>query len=370
MKVAIVFDWLTLIGGAERVLAEMISLYPTADIFAVIDFLEDRRILQGRPVTTSFIQQLPFARRLYRRYLPLMPLAIEQWDFSAYDLVLSSSYAVAKGVLTGPDQRHVAYIHTPMRYAWDLQSQYLGGGKLSWLGQWAARWMLHRLRLWDQLSGQRPDVLIANSGFVAKRIAKYWRRDAETIYPPVDVERFQVSHRSEDFYLTVSRLVSYKRIDLMVSAFATMPGRKLVVIGDGPELARLRATAPSNVVLLGAQPDPVVADHMARCRAFVLAAVEDFGIAPLEAQAAGKPVVALARGGALETLRSPLAEAPTAVFFHEQTVASLCRAVEEMDRQFQLMDPLSCRANAERFAPSRFRASLSKAVQQAMEKSP
>ena len=367
MRVAIVFDWLTLIGGAERVLAEMINLYPTADIFAVIDFLEDRRILQGRPVTTSFIQQLPFACRFYRRYLPLMPLAIEQWDFSAYDLVLSSSYAVAKGVLTGPDQRHVAYIHTPMRYAWDLQSQYLGNGKLSRLGRWAARWMLHSLRLWDYLSGQRPDVLIANSGFVAKRIAKYWRRDAETVYPPVDMDRFQVSNHSEDFYLTISRLVPYKRIDLMISAFAAMPQRKLVVIGDGPELARLRASAPTNVVLLGAQPDHVVEDHLSRCRAFILAAVEDFGIAPLEAQAAGKPVIALAKGGALETLRNPMAGSPTAVFFHEQTAASLCQAVEELDRQISLIDPLNCRANAERFAPSRFREALSTAIQRALE---
>ncbi|WP_052004136.1 glycosyltransferase [Paramagnetospirillum caucaseum] len=210
--------------------------------------------------------------------------------------------------------------------------------------------------------------MIANSGFVAKRIAKYWRRSAEAVYPPVAMERFQVSHHSEDFYLTVSRLVPYKRIDLMVSAFAAMPHRKLVVIGDGPELARLRASAPANVVLLGAQPDHVVEDHLSRCRAFILAAVEDFGIAPLEAQAAGKPVIALAKGGALETLQNPQAEAPTAVFFHEQTAASLCQAVEEMDRQYPIMDPLGCRANAERFAPARFREALSMAIQKALEK--
>ena len=362
MRVAIVADWLAVLGGAERVLGRMLEAYPQADLFAVVDFLEERDILGGRPVRTSFIQNLPFARKGFRNYLPLMPLAVEQWDFSGYDLVLSSSHAVAKGVITGPDQLHVCYVHTPMRYAWDLQGQYLAarGAK-----GWPARWMLHRLRLWDQLSAQRPDVLVANSAFVARRIAKCWGRTAEVVHPPVATGTLAVSPRSEDFYLAVNRLVSYKRVDLMLDAFAAMPDRRLVIIGDGPEMGRLAGKAPANVELLGRQSDAVVQDHLARCRAFIMAAEEDFGIAPLEAQACGKPVIAFAKGGAVESLNLHGGR-PTAVPFYAQTPEALVQAV----RQFEAapaIRPEDCRANAERFSPASFRRSLEAVVQHALD---
>lgn len=363
MRVAIVVDWLAALGGAERVLGGMLELYPQADLFAVADFLDERDILGGRPVTTSFIQNLPFARRIVRNYLPLMPLAVEQWDFSGYDLVLSASHSVAKGVITGPDQVHVCYVHSPMRYAWDLQGKYLGtkGAK-----GWPARWLLHRLRLWDQLSAQRPDVLVANSAFVARRIAKCWGRTAAVVHPPVGSGRLALSARSEDFYLAVNRLVSYKRVDLMLDAFATMPDRRLVVIGEGPEMKRLARKATGNVLLLGRQSDAVVQDHLARCRAFIVAAEEDFGIAPLEAQASGKPVIAFAKGRAVESLNLHGGGRPTAVPFQAQTAEALAQAVRQFESGPSIR-PEDCRANAERFSPAAFRCSLEAMVQQALE---
>lgn len=366
MKVAIIVDWLSVIGGAERVLAEMTALYPSAHLFAVVDHLQDRAILNGCPVTTSFVQGLPGAGRHYRRYLPLMPLAVEQWNLGGYDLVLSASHAVAKGVISTPWQVHIAYIHTPMRFAWDLQDESLEQAALSRPGGWIARWLLHRLRLWDQISAQRPDHLIANSAFVADRIRKYWRREAEVIHPPVACGRFEPRASPEDFYLSVSRLVPGKQIELLVRTFAAMPDRRLVVIGDGPELKRLRRMASPNVGIMGWQPDEVVADHMARCRAFILAATEDFGIAPLEAQAAGRPVVALGRGGALESMNGLDHPRPNAVFFAEPTVASLRDGLDRFEANAARFSPHECRANAERFAPQRFRDALAQAVNKAM----
>lgn len=361
MKVAIVFDWLITVGGAERVLAEIIGLYPDADIFAVVDFLEDRTVLGGRPVTVSFIQSLPFARSRHRTYLPLMPLAVEQWDFSAYDLVLSSSYAVAKGIITGPDQLHLSYVHTPMRYAWDLQGQYLTSRGLGRIRDGLARLLLHRLRLWDYVSAQRPDRLMANSGFIARRIRHCWRRQATVVYPPVDTDRFQgLPVTAGDAYLSVCRLVPYKRVDLMVRAFSGLPDRRLDIVGEGPELRRLQAMAPANVRFLGALPDAAVARLMAGCRAYLLAAVEDFGIAPIEAQAAGKPVIALAKGAAPETL------AGTAVFFSEQTPEALRAAVEAFEQAPDAISAEACRVNAARFSRQAFRQAFRTVVEAAI----
>lgn len=359
-RVAIVHDWLTMPGGAERVLEQMLAIFPKADLYAIVDFLpeEDRGWLGGRAVKTSFLQRMPFARKHYRYYLPLMPLAVEQWDFSAYDLVVSSCDAVVKGLITGPDQVHVSYVHTPMRYAWDLQESYLRQTGLSGLKGWAARWLLHKIRLWDQVASQRVDHFVANSAFVAQRINKTYRREAGVVPPPVATERFQLSTQSEDFFLVVSRLVPYKRVDMIAEAFAAMPDHKLVIIGDGPERERVLAHQAPNITYLGRQSDAVVDDYMARCRAFISAAVEDFGIAPLEAQACGKPVIALRRGGAVETLSGLDAHVPTAVFFDSQDVEALCKAVKEFDRVGDRIRPQDCRDNALRYAPERFRRSF------------
>ncbi|RFU47920.1 glycosyltransferase family 4 protein [Paraburkholderia sp. DHOC27] len=356
MKVAIVHDWLVAPGGAEKVLEQIIQCFPDADLFSLVDFLEDRSPVCNKEVTTSFIQHLPLARKRYRAYLPLMPLAVEQFDLASYDLIITSSYAVAKGVLVGPDQTHVSYVHSPMRYAWDLQHQYLREAKLTrGPRSWAARALLHYLRGWDSRSANGVDRLIANSQFVARRVMKTYRRDAAVIPPPVDVHKFQVCAQKDDFYLTASRLVPYKRIDLIVEAFNATPHRRLVVIGDGPDMDAIRASAGPNVTILGYQPFAVLKDYMQRARAFVFAAEEDFGIVVLEAQACGTPVIAFGKGGALETV-IPIGEArPTGVHFSQQTVPALQDAIERFDRQRILITPAACRANAERFSAATFR---------------
>jgi len=298
--------------------------------------------------------------------LSLMPLAVEQFDLSEYDLVLSSNHAVAKGVLTGPDQLHVSYVHSPLRYAWDLQHQYLReAGLSSSLKGWLAKWMLHKIRLWDYRTAAGVDHFVANSRFIARRIRKVYGRRAEVIYPPVDVESFALGGRRDSFYLTASRCVPYKRMDLIVEAFASLPDKRLVVVGDGPELAKLKAKAGPNIELLGHQPFAVLLDLMQRARAFVFAAEEDFGITVVEAQACGTPVIAFGKGGALETIVGLGAgEAPTGVFFPKQDVASLHEAVATFERHAIAFDPKQCRANALRFSSERFRREFSECVEQ------
>lgn len=368
MKVAIVHDWLTVYAGAERVLEQMLIMYPQADLFSVCDFVPegDRAFLRGKTPQTTFIQRLPGARKRYRSYLPFMPLAIEQLDLSGYDLVLSSSHAVAKGVITGPDQLHISYVYTPIRYAWDLQHQYLRESGLDrGLKSWIARYLLHRMRLWDLRTANGVDVFIGDSGFIARRIWKVYRREAEVIYPPVALETFPVREEKEGYYLTASRLVPYKRIDLVVEAFTKMPDKQLKVIGDGPErekIERLAAGYP-NIELLGYQSNEVMADCMAGARAFVFAAEEDFGITPLEAQACGTPVIAFGRGGALETVRGLGMSEPTGLFFDEQTVPSLVSAIERFESDgCAMIRSDDCRKNAERFAPEQFRNALGELV--------
>lgn len=369
LRVAVVHDWLTVYGGAERVLEQMLEVFPQADLYCVCDFLApaDRGFLRGRQPTTSFIQRLPGAQRHYRSYLPWMPLAIEQLDLGGYDLVLSSSHAVAKGVLTGPDQLHVSYVHSPMRYAWDMQHQYLRESGLDrGVKGWLARWMLHRLRQWDLRTANGVDVFLANSDFIARRIWKTYRREATVLYPPVQLDRFTFSPQKDDYYFTVSRLVPYKRIDAIIEAFRTMPGRRLKVAGDGPDrrkLERLAQGAP-NIELLGHTSDSDVARLMARARALVFAAEEDFGIVPLEAQASGTAVLAYAKGGAVETVRGLAVHdgAPTGVFFEQQTGEAVAEAVTRFEAHAEAFDPLACRAQAERFSIEHFRKGLRGAV--------
>jgi glycosyltransferase involved in cell wall biosynthesis len=293
-----------------------------------------------------------------------MPLAVEQLDLSGYDLVVSSSYAVAKGVLTGPDQLHLCMCYSPMRYAWDLQHQYLRESGLEHGIRGAiARQVLHRARNWDARTGNGVDGFIAISHFVARRIRKAYRRESTVIYPPVDVESFiPGAGPREPFYLTASRLVPYKRVDLVVDAFAALPDRTLVIIGDGPEAARIRRRAGSNVRMLGHQPLEVLQDHMRRTRAFIFAAEEDFGIVPLEAQACGTPVIAFGRGGARETIRGLDQDQPTGVFFEDQSPASLREAIGSFELHESRLSPAACRENACRFAPGRFRAEFEEYV--------
>jgi glycosyltransferase involved in cell wall biosynthesis len=369
MKVAIVHDWLVVSGGAEKVLEQMIACFPQADIFSLVDFLEDRAIVHNKPVKTSFIQGLPYAKKKYRGYLPLMPLAIEQFDLSGYDLVLSSSHAVAKGVLVGPDQTHVSYVHSPIRYAWDLQHQYLREARLEHGPRsWAARMLLHYLRNWDARSANGVDRIIANSHFVARRIMKSYRREAAVIAPPVDVHAFEVGDKKGDFYLTASRMVPYKRIDMIVEAFASMPDRKLVVIGDGPQMDLVRSKATSNVSILGYQSFEVLKDHMQRAKAFVYAAEEDFGIAIVEAQACGTPVIAYGKGGALESVVPLGSPGATGLHFTTQTPASLCEAVERFEDCSHAFTTVACRRNAERFGAADFRRRFIVEVLNAMAK--
>lgn len=362
MRVAIVHDWLTGMAGGEQVVKQLLQVYPSADVFTMVDFMPaaDRGFLAGHTVRTSFIQRLPFARRRYRAYLPLMPLAVEQLDMTGYDIVISSSSSVAKGVITGPDQCHVAYVHSPMRYAWDLQHLYLREARLvRGLRSMFARAILHYMRLWDGRTAAGVDRFVANSRFIARRIGKVYGRTADVIYPPVDIDHFTVGMAKEDVYVTASRFVPYKRVPLIVEAFRAMPEKRLIVIGDGPEMRAVRAAAGPNVTITGRLDDAGLRDHLRRAKAFVFAAEEDFGITPVEAQACGTPVIAYGRGGVLETIRGRDTDMPrTGFFFSEQTAASLIACVRRADGELAKISPQACRANAERFGSARYRAEM------------
>jgi glycosyltransferase involved in cell wall biosynthesis len=370
VKVAIVHEWLESYAGSERVLEQLIACYPQADIFSVVDFMSsgERGFLRGRPVTTSFIQRLPLARRRFRAYLGLMPLAVEQFDLTGYELILSSSHAVAKGVITGPDQLHISYVHSPMRYAWDLQHQYLRQARLTrGIKSLYARWLLSRLRQWDIRTATGVDLFVANSTYIARRIRKAYRREADIVHPPVDVDGFTFRAAKEDYYFVVSRQVPYKRIDLIARAFAAMPGRRLVIVGEGPEHARVVAAAngAANITLRGAVGHDALIGLMQSARALVVAAEEDFGITMVEAQACGTPVIAFARGGAQDIVVTR-PHGTTGVLFDEQDAASIMAAVERFERLEPAIAPQDCRANAMRFTVDAFRARMSALVEAAL----
>lgn len=367
MKTAIVCDWLVAMGGAEKVLYHLLECFPEADLFAVVDFVDadKRQLLKNKSAKTTFIQKLPFAKKKYRGYLPLMPIAIEQLDLSAYDLIISSSHAVAKGVITGPDQTHISYVHSPMRYAWDLQHQYLNETGLNKKPQGLlARYFLHKLRLWDLRSANGVDHFIANSNYIARRIEKTYRRQAEVIYPPVDVDQFTPTANKQDYYVAASRFVPYKKMDLIVKAFAGMPDKKLVVIGDGPDFAKAQKAATPNVTLLGYQPNDVLYKHLQDAKALIFAAEEDFGIVPVEAQACGTPVIAYGKGGALETICGTDADHPTGLFFNEQTATAIQQAVRDFEAGDHRITSENCVANAKRFQPSIFKKKIMQFVQE------
>jgi len=357
VKVALIHDWLTIIGGSENVFKEIASLFPEADIYTLVTRKETISTmgLGKHRVTTSFIQNLPFAKTRYRFYLPLFPLAIEQFDLSGYDLIISSSHAVAKGVLTQNDQVHVCYCHSPMRYAWDLYYQYIKESGLSrGLKSYFVKLVLHRMRQWDIIATNRVDYFISNSNYIGKRIKKIYNRDSVTIYPNVAVQNFEVCLEREDFYFTCSRLVPYKKIDLIVKAFNNMPDKKLIVIGDGPDFNKIKKLSETNITLLGYQPFDVLKHYLSKAKAFVFAAEEDFGILPVEAQACGTPVIAFGKGGVLETV----IENKTGVYFNEQTVPSIVQAINSFEEKQTLFDPFEIAKQASLFSSQRFRLEL------------
>ena len=354
-KVAIVHDWLESFYGSERVVEQMLQCFPSAKLYTLVDVMpgDFRGFLEGVQVETSFIQKLPFAKRHFRHYMALMPLAIEQFDLSAYDIVLSSSHAFAKGVLTGPRQLHVAYVHAPIRYGWEYQHQYLREANLErGMKSWLVRWMLHRIRMWDHRTATGPEWMIANSEFIRQRIRKVYGRESSVIHPPVRLQDFTPREKKDDYFIAISRFVPYKRTEMICEAFSRMPDLKLKVIGGGPGLSRVRRTP--NIEFLGYQPRANLADLLAGARALVFAAEEDFGITVVEAQAAGTPVVAYGAGGVLDTIRpAPLPQC-TGLFFMEQSVDAVCEAVRRFQRLEGGFEQQAMVRNAQRFGEQRF----------------
>ncbi len=365
-RIAFVHDWLTSWGGAEMVLQSMLEIWPDAPVYTIVSDHagQCKELIAGHRIVDSFIARLPRAKTAYRSYLPLMPLAVEQFDLSSYDIIVSNSHAVAKGVLTGPDQLHISYILTPIRYAWDLQHEYLRqsgltGGPKSLL----ARLLLHYIRLWDLRTINNVDEIVVNSHFVARRVTKIYHRDSTLIYPPVDVNRFTVRKEKEDFYLTASRMVPYKRIDLIVQAFSQMRNRTLVVIGAGPELKKIQSKTGGNIIFKGYQPFDSLEDYLQRAKAFIFVAQEDFGIMPVEAQACGTPVIAYGKGGALETVKA----GQTGLFFYEQTAEAIIAAVNAFEKNKVTFHPQELRQHAEKFSKQRFQEEFKSFVEQKWE---
>lgn len=366
MKKALIHDWFSTYAGAEKCVESFTDIWDDFEIYSLIDFLSDAdrdKILKGKRAHTSFIQKLPFAKDKYRNYLPLFPLAIEQFDLSGYDVVLSSSHAVAKGVLTHSNQLHIAYVHTPIRYAWDLYHQYLRESGLDrGLKGMLAKYFLHKIRIWDASTTNRVDYYIANSRYIARRIKKTYGKPSDVIYPPVDVDKFTLREAKEEFYLTASRMVPYKKIDLIVEAFS-QTDKKLLVIGDGPDMAKIRSKAGKNVELLGFADDETMADLMGRAKAFVFAAEEDFGITPVEAQACGTPVICFGRGGARETVL----DGESGLYFMEQNTKELLAAVAKFEQNYDKFEPAKIRENSLKFLRARFEAEIKSYVEKKYE---
>ena len=368
LKYALVHEWLTpkATGGSELVVKEILK-HIDADLYSLIDFesVNPQSYLFQRKITTTFLQKFPQARNGVQKYLPLLPIAIEQLDLGHYDIILSSSHAVAKGVLTNPYQLHICYCHTPMRYAWDLTFDYLKGDrKGQGIQGIIARYILHRLREWDVISANRVDYFIANSQHTARRIWRCYRRQAKVIYPPVNIEKFDFQPEKEDFYLTISRLVSYKQICLIVQAFNQLK-KPLVIIGEGPQLETIRQLAQSHIQVLGWQPHEILAKYLTKAKAFVYAACEDFGIALVEAQACGTPVIAYAKGGALETVKD-IRQHPqdgTGLFFNTQNSESLIEAVKNFEQLQTKIEPENCLSQARSFSPAVFKQSYLKYIE-------
>lgn len=362
LKTALIYDWLSEVaGGGEKTLEAIYELFPSP-IYTLLK--STKRIKEmnfaNEVVHTSFIQNLPFAMKKYRFYLPFFPLAIERFDLSSYELILSCSHCVAKGVLTHSEQLHICYCFTPMRYAWDLYHQYLQeSGFQKGMKAKLAQFFLHYLRMWDIQSCTRPDVIGAISHYVAKRIRKTYGREARVIYPPVNTDFFELATKKEDFYVTASRFVSYKKIDLIVEAFSLMPNRKLIVIGDGPDLEKIKSKAKSNIDILGTQSNDRLKGYLQKARAFIFAAIEDFGILPVEAQSCGTPVIAIGKGAVRETVKENI----TGLFFPEQTVMAIVDALNLFEAKQDQYYPELIRQHALQFNHKRFQQEYSHWIQ-------
>lgn len=364
LKIALVHDWLTVNAGAEKCLREFNLLYKDADVYSLVDFLdkEDREnILSGKTTTNTFIQKLPFAKKHFRKYISLFPIAIENINLKDYDVILSDSYAFAKGVLPKDNQLHICYCHTPMRFIWEMYFGYLKDYNVKGLISLIVKLQLHKLRIWDITSSHNVDYFIANSKYVQKRISKIYRRDSKVIYPPVDTEYFSFEEKKEDYYLVVSRLVPYKKIGLIVDAFSKMSDKKLVVIGEGDEKQKLKSRP--NIELLGYQDRENVKKYMQVAKAFIFAGLEDFGIVMAEAQACGTPVICLDRGGSVEIVE----DEKTGVYFREQTVEDIVNAVKKFERLSFDFRYISDRA--QRFSKERFKKEIDDFVEEKYAKS-
>jgi glycosyltransferase involved in cell wall biosynthesis len=366
VKKALIHDWFSVYAGAEKCVESFTNIWDDFEVYSLIDFLNDKDrkiILKGKKANTSFVQNLPKAKDKYRNYLPLFPLAIEQFDLSKYDVILSSSHAVAKGVLTHSNQLHISYVHTPIRYAWDLYHQYLKESGLDkGLKGKLAKYFLHKIRMWDMSTVNRVDHYIANSHYIARRIKKVYGKESTVIYPPVDVDKFELCEQKEEFYMTASRMVPYKKIDMIVEAFSKTD-KKLVVIGTGPDMEKIKAKAGKNIELMGYQSDEVMIDMMQKAKAFIFAAEEDFGITPVEAQACGTPVICLGKGGTKETVIDMV----SGVHFMEQTVEALLEAVEKFENNIDSFEPKKIRENALRFSKERFEKEIKEFVEEKYE---
>lgn len=349
MKTAIIHDWFTTYAGSERCVESFTNIWKDADIFSIVDFLneDDRQvILKGKHAETSFVQKLPLAKKYHRHYFPIFKLAIEQFDLSSYDLIISSSHAFAKGVLTNSNQLHICYCHTPIRYAWDLTNQYFDKKRLSSrLQKVILQPILHNIRTWDVVSSNRVDHFIANSNYIAKRVHKIYRRDAEVIYPPVDTSKFPHETKKEDFYLTASRFVPYKKIDLIAEAFTKMPEKKLIIIGEGSDEQKIKARCTKNIEMVGYKKPHELAEYMKKARAFIFAAVEDFGISVIEALSCGTPVIALNKGGTAETI----IDGKYGIHFSEQTTNSIIDAVDRFEKAENSFNPAVLSNYAKKF---------------------
>lgn len=362
MRKALIHDWYTVYGGAERCVESFTNIWSDFDHFSLIDDLSNNNreiILKGKKSKTSFIQRLPFGKKKYRTYLPLFPFAIEQFDLSEYELIISSS-SVAKGVLTKPDQIHIAYVYSPVRYAWDLYHQYLKESKLErGIKGLLAKHFLFKLRQWDFSTSNRPDYYIAISHYVAKRIKKIYNKESIVIYPPVDTDSFSMTTKTRDYFITCSRMVPYKKIDLIVETFSKT-NKKLIVVGDGPDYKKIEKLAKPNIELKGYVEKEEMLELIKQARAFIFAAEEDFGIAPIEAQACGVPVIAYGKGGALETIKGAypsdklINNSNTGIFFKEQNSNSLLEALDYFDKNEILFNKTVIRENALRFNKERF----------------